>query len=482
MSKLQEIANQSKYFLGFGIKRPLLTAQCDESKPRCEYCIHTNRECVYPEQTVSDMSEDGELITQVERITDSQVTATQTALGKTFEGLTCELLLNSSTKMLNISTFELRLLNFFNSYCISLISFGVNMKADRTWRQEVPKLFLQSDLVRKAIYLFSSINLWPLCDFQSIIDVESDYSVQDLQKMDAIVDCALLKESLELESNGQDPNKNLYIKTSNYFMNTLANTGDILGRADANSKIDELTASELLVSGILIFAFLGIHPHRLVPLVSFDNTIETDFLSIVRGIRNTVLVSYEALATSDYIGVLPLIDSSVKTNIFTNTEAITPNPITMTLRAQISEFFENQDVGSESSHNCNTLHNSINTLELYMSKAILFNYPVPLFAWVLSLSDDLHSLIRAKYFLALRLLYVYACLNCITRFHIYDKKNMWLEFISWFKDYNFKLNNGQWQYGYDERLYRIAIIDNFKISSNFKMLGIFDPNTFFDTH
>lgn len=392
---------------------------------------------------------------------------------KTFGGLICELMLNSSTKLLNISTFELRLLNFFNAYCIPLISFGVNMRADRTWRTQVPKLFLQSDLVRQSIFLFSSINLWPLCDFEKLIDVDTDHAVRrDMERMGNVVNYKLLTESLSLEKPEQDPSNNLFLKTSKYFMNTLKHTGNIIDRTttDVEPEIDEITASELLVSGILIFSFLGIHPHRLVPLVSFDHEIETDFLSIVRGVRNAIKVSYKALATSDYFGILPLINSSIESN-----------PITRSLRSQLSEYYDDQVKTSITSDNFATLQNSIASLELHMSKTIFLNYPVPLFAWILLIPDDLHELIRAKHFFALRMLYVFACLCCVTKFQLYDSKNIWNDYIFWFKDYNFQCFNGTWNSEFDEKLYRVIFERKFRIPNNsFHLLGKFDPNSFFE--
>lgn len=391
---------------------------------------------------------------------------------KTFQGLTYELRLNSSTKLLNISTFELRLLNFFKSYCIPLISFGVNMRADRTWRNQVPKLFLQSDLVRQSIFLFSSINLWPLCDFERLIDTDTDHSLrQDMERMGSAVDYKLLTENLSLEAPGQDPSNNLFLKTSKYFMNTLKHTGNILSRTTTGMQpdIDELTASELLVSGILIFSFLGIHPHRLVPLVSFNCETETDFLSIVRGVRNAIKASYKALATSDYFGILPMIDSSVQSN-----------PITRSLRSQLSEYYDDQVKTSITSDNFATLLNSIATLELHMSKTIFLNYPVPLFAWILLVPDDFHDLIRAKHFFALRMLYLFACLCCLTKFQLYDSKNIWNDYIFWFKDYNFQSFNGYWNCEFDENLYRVIFERKFRIPNNsFHLLSNFDPNSFF---
>lgn len=255
-------------------------------------------------------------------------------------------------------------------------------------------------------------------------------------------------------------------------MNTLNHTGKILSKAtnttDATPRIDEMRASELLVSGILIFSFLGIHPHKLVPLVSFSNELETDFLLIVRGVRNAIKESYAALATSDYFGILPMIDSTVESN-----------PITRCLRSHLSQYYHNQVKTLTTSKDFTTLHNSIASLELHMSKTIFLNYPVPLFAWILLISDDLHTLIRTKQFFALRLLYVFACLCCITRFQLYDSKNIWNDYIYWFRDYNFECFNGSWRCEYDEKLYRVIFVQKFRIPNNyFHSLSTFDPNSF----
>ena len=96
-----------------------------------------------------------------------------------FEIMTKETLVNSTSTMMNLSRFELRLLHFFDQFCVPLFSFGVNMTAEHMWRNCVPPLFAKSPLVRKAMFLFASMNMWPLCDVSTLFLAD----VQDAREL-----------------------------------------------------------------------------------------------------------------------------------------------------------------------------------------------------------------------------------------------------------------------------------------------------------
>lgn len=441
------------------------SAQCDEDKPSCEYCVSTNRECVYPE------AEDGTRGDGKEA-----KTVDMTKVLTMYEDFDHELILNATTKLMNITNFELRLLNFFNSYCIPLFSFNINKVVDHTWRNCVPLLFAQSSLVRQAIYLFSSINMWPLCNFQRILNedlLQDEHSNFGLVRSG--MNSSALAQSLALEDLGShgDLSDSLYYRTSQYFMETLGNSGGALNQQmpEGEKIVDKSRAAELVVSGILIFSFLGIHPHQLIPLVSFDDDESgTDFLSICKGIRDVLIAGYDSLMTTDFHGILP------KRNLILpeNTSIII-----RALRLQLVEYYDEKVVDSKSTSEFESFAGAIDRLELHLSKSIQMNYPNLMYGWILTLSDHLHDMVKQKHFFALRLLNCFACMCCITGFNLYNKRNIWIDYMRMFKDYNFSCFD-DWCYDYDHKLYSVIVDDGYMVPfMHYNTMGQFDPEALY---
>lgn len=117
-----------------------LTLRCDEALPTCEYCVHTNRNCVYP----------------VPEVVSSLLAA-----------------LNSTTNQMQITRFELRLLSFFHNIYLKQHS-NDDPAQQRVWTIEVPILWQHSDLVRQSIFLLSAMILWNFCDLDELYRADTD--------------------------------------------------------------------------------------------------------------------------------------------------------------------------------------------------------------------------------------------------------------------------------------------------------------------
>lgn len=211
-----------------------------------------------------------------------------------FEVLTKETLVNCSSCMMGVSRFELRLLHFFNNFCVSLFSFDVNMTVDRMWRESVPQLFGNSAMVRKAVFLFAAINMWPLCDVDTLFRSDINFSgllYDTVPTEKAIEDDPITQSTFDMSLKNSKTD-NLFMRTLSYFSEVLSETKNALTSTNGISG-SNLRVAELVVSGILVYLFLGLHPHKLVPLVSFqlepgdyDSGCDTDFVALCRGIQS----------------------------------------------------------------------------------------------------------------------------------------------------------------------------------------------------
>lgn len=397
-----------------------------------------------------------------------------------FETLTKEILLNSTSNMMGISRFELRLLHFFDVYCIPLFSFGVNLQADRMWRNQVPRLFSMSPLVRKSIFSFASINMWPLHDVQTLFlaDVQeaaNRYSIAGCY--DKFMEDASMAEDYFALTLATVPTDNLYRRTVTYFAELLADTQNLVQHE--HTLQDPFRAVELRIAGVLIFSFLGLHPHRLVPVLNFQlededgniDTNTTDFVAICRGVQTTFELSADLLRNTSFKAIHD------DTNNITPTIKDCRFALITRIEKDTTEYFAVYEdiVDPQISAEKEAIKESIELLATAFYHCVRLNYPVPLFKWALFVPDHFDVLLRNKHLLALRLYYQYACLCCITRFSLYHDRNMWKDFIKWFRDHNLRLHGG-WYYVHDRYFYQLVVEKNYKIPfGDLSFLYDFDP-------
>lgn len=393
-----------------------------------------------------------------------------------FEVITKETLVNCPSSMMGLSRFELRLLHFFDDFCVSLFSFNVNVRVDKMWRESVPQLFGISPLVRKAVFLFAAINMWPLCDVDTLF--HSDVKVSMLLYNTVPVDNGSEVESttkpffdMSLKNSKTD---NLFMRTLSYFSDVLSETQRALTCPRGFSG-SSLRAAELVVSGILVYLFLGLHPHKLVPLLSFqletsdyDSSCSTDFVAMCRGTQNLFELGKDNLTKTKFRVIFftpEKIPYFVKAQKFAIVER---------LRNELSRFFADQD-DYQAIEEKEAIDRAIELLSSAFYYSAKLKYPIPLFKWPLVLPQYFDVLLRQKHIFALRLYYQFACICTIANFSLYHDTNMWKDFIEWFRVYNMK-EYGRWFYEFDRCFYDLVIGKNFRFGyDNFSFLYDFDP-------
>ncbi|KAK6199379.1 uncharacterized protein RJT21DRAFT_46413 [Scheffersomyces amazonensis] len=457
-----------------------LRIKCNEAKPSCEYCQHTNRECIYP-----DTPHQIKFKPYVVKSSSSVIVGTSgpNNFDKLFgsaehyftvkesssqQNLVKSLALNQTTTQLNLSTFELRLLNFFHNFCIFGFTFGQNPAVHDVWANKVPKLFIESQLVRDCIFAYACINLFPFCDLEQL-------KIEDNQEIRRRYDVGTLKYH---NTNGQisksERNK-LFVKTSEYFSNSISSKNALISKHKqlfyGPYVPEDQLAKELVISSILIFGFLGLQPHDLVPLVCFDGS-EADYLNISQSLRNMFLTSYPAISTNEFSGIFvvnePKRVPSVKESTF---------PLIINLKRDLEMFYPDLDKDNKSSNDYDAVLSVLELLQICIYRADKKHYTVPLFRWLVLINNDFCDLVHEKNFYALRILFVYSCLCNMARFQLYYDANLWINFVIWFRNYNYELFGlGNWKYNMDRSLFNL-IHDKYYTFYNpvFSNMTEFDP-------
>ncbi|KAK6456024.1 uncharacterized protein RJT20DRAFT_41213 [Scheffersomyces xylosifermentans] len=460
-----------------------LRIKCDESKPKCEYCIHTNRICVYPQSKAkrkgkksypSPGSSSESSVEYIERevedinVRESMLRDRRAKSGTlfTFNQLAA---LNRTTSQLSISTFELRLVKFFNEYCVYLFSFGVNEGIHNVWKNYVPSLFLQSRLVRDSIYAFSAINMFPLYDLDLVKHQDDLHGRMQVEK---IKDSTRISYNPNISNGDED---SIYVRTAKYFISSVNKTNTIIGSniigPMAPASVSDITAKELVISGILTFSFLAIHPHKLVPLVDFSPE-RSDYLSICKGIRATLQMCGPTLLKTDFRGLF----SYSEGEIFAAPLKESTYPLIMKLKKELEDIYQSNEFDSGMTAEYETFLAVIDIFNRAMHTSTKFNYPVPVYRCILLFPVHFHAMVYEKNFFALRLVYIFAGLATVMRFQLFDDSNMWLDYMNWYKEYNLENFGNTWKYKLDKDFYTVAVTNFFSFRNvDFSYLSSFDP-------
>ncbi|EGW30823.1 uncharacterized protein SPAPADRAFT_52021 [Spathaspora passalidarum NRRL Y-27907] len=409
-----------------------LRIKCNEAHPCCEYCVHTNRECVYPppgpikgSTSSSASSTPG---SSRSRSKSPRVTASSEPI--VILNPTKDLVLTQTTSQMDISAFELRLLHFFNHRCIDFFSFGVNSR--NTWKFKVPKLLPGSDLVQQSIYSFSGMTL--LSEFELTGNMDS---------------MALLPYDIK---------DKLFEKTLSYFNKTLAQNRERVVSINGNEE----KAKEVLISSILMLAFLGVHPYKLLPLISFDRS-KPDLLTISRGIRTILTQTLPVILNTDLRELMVFKDAIANL-------APSIQEATYPLIIQLLEDLDTTELPEDERKIC---RDAIQGLNEALFACMYFKFPIPLFRWAIVIPDAYRDLLYEHHEFAMRLLYVFSCLCLIFQFFMSKEKNMWIDHMEEYKKYN-DTRYGGFLYDLDHWLFELGVTRELRIR-NYNDAGYFDP-------
>lgn len=375
--------------------------------------------------------------------------------------------INQTSALMGLSMIELKFLSFFNTHCLPLLSFGADPSVDYVWRYEVPKLFLGSKMLRNGIYLFAALNLWPR---QNVYDPLDDTQItQTLKKgHGGSYGELMLKLSSVLAhryENDGVPQGSLLELTTNYFQQCIEESLRSIthcaapGLEDAMIFSNKDRAAEVVTSSILLFSYLCLHPHRIVPLVSFESdTYGLDLISICLNFSNIFRGTFEILLDSQYSGIFARV---------ARIRGITVMPKTFPLMEHLFRMLDDGyssviskdneiDIRSPEMEEYQAIKRGITLLNLSLYQADTMRYPIPLFVWILLVDDPFCHLIKTKNHYALYLLYVFASLCCLTSFNLSGYESVFRDFVCWCHE-NMHLDET------GIKLYHLSLADDYEL-------------------
>ncbi|ODV75979.1 Zn(II)2Cys6 transcription factor domain-containing protein CYBJADRAFT_165353 [Cyberlindnera jadinii NRRL Y-1542] len=395
-----------------------LKIKCDEAKPSCEYCTHTSRICVYP--VVVDKKKPTR---KKSGLAGSPRTPDVIDLSSPFI-----VSLNSMQKQMSVSRFELKLLRFYMDFGGGLFTANKSSKVRALFDVDAPRLWQQYELVRSAIYSCATLYLWKFYEMNYLSNV---YLTED--------------QHLVLQScSGGTATNSLYNITENYLMSTMNLMKESI--AKLHTDVDEDTVGALMLSNVMMFAVLSIHPMSPAMLVKYhgSSSLMNDILEISSGIFQIYRSRAKMLQGSRY-----------KLLLYEDELSIVPPPGQETLFpfvANLRSYLNN--VVTSIDGNFTAYHQAVNAIDDCCYRALAFNYVLPVLRGMMVLADNINfvSLIRSRDFIAMKIMYTYCCVVSICGIKMFHDVSVWNSYIEEFK-VNSELMFGGFEDDFDRCLY-----------------------------
>lgn len=373
--------------------------KCGEQKPSCEYCEHTGRECVYSQQSISKTRSKKPNFDHIQELHNSSGFVLQ---NKTLQKL------NSMTLQLNVSSFELRLLNAYKSVAPEFAAFKLHQDAVDFWTVDIPHIWSSSALIKKALYTLTSVGMLSKYDLSSIENIclsneDSENGNQDLVPP--------AKINIFNEAN------KYYKETSDLidkFVSILPKctpqeTAEIVGQI--------VVAESALLASITIFPSLSNGSKDLKKCGVFT------VFEIVRRFTDFGKKYIFYLFNTRYEKMLSMRKQQV--------EITKPNefPFVNHLRDYVTKHVDPLDTLQI------TFLHAIARIETDSYRALVFDYPIPLSAPLAELSadEDYMNALKSENSSALKIMFYFCSICSILDLKMFKDNSIWDEFIECYK-------------------------------------------------
>lgn len=386
---------------------------------------------------------------------------------------------------MQITRFELRLLSFFHNIYLKQHS-NDDPAQQRVWTIEVPILWQHSDLVRQSIFLLSAMILWNFCDLDELYRADTDLlpwsGKSDFSPRDASTSSSALsllsvvqdfrRPSLECGIDGEDVGHLrwvLFTKLNLYFNKCLCRTQAIMQAIEDPEVTVASTfeAAEIVILAILLFLFLALEPHSLVPLLSFESDT-TDLLSLIKGMKVSMGKAFPLLYTSGFSGLFSLSEHLHPPTLGEDDRYV----MVEILRKRLREYAVLTNVCKEGLRH---LSEAVNLLEIVFYRTIESHKPLPIFRYVFLIDCWVCDEIKlSKDIYCLKIVYVYACLCFMCKLRFRTDSNIFIEYMRWYQRHNLSTYN-RWKYEEDEALFELITEWDFEVDDDFGFLKSFDP-------
>lgn len=412
-----------------------LKIKCDEVKPYCEYCIQTNKQCIYPKKPPVKLVKKSTTIKKGRRGDINGIIESSSINNDAIKKL------NSQTSNLGISKFELQLLKFFLDFGASFFSFNKNKETYKFWNEEVPKFWCESDLVKNALYSMSSARLLANYDYDdgSMKNVYFDTDQEDLMGSEKGPKRVNLYEEVE---------KNI-AKTTEMVRSSL-----MLLSIGAGDPSLEYYSGQILTTRILLGGAVLIFPGSVLigktEKVEEEEEEEKDI---------TLLAVYEVMSMTKktYEAMLPyysFIYNSKYRYLLEPDERIVDDhaydfKFIKWLRDYVHEKIDPLDLF------LTTYIEAICILEKACKRALYYKYPIALFKIPVELGkvDDYIQQFKSKDHLTMKIMFYGICMSAIFHYKLYQRTGFYGEYIEFYKNYSFKKFNGKFEDTVDQSFY-----------------------------
>ncbi len=387
-----------------------LKIKCNENKPECEYCVQTGKECVY------------KVPNRVQK--SRKAVISNEPLQK----------LNSVAFQLNISKLELQLLKFYIDFGGNFFSMkDFNKDSYYFWRDDIPKLWCSSDLIKNALYTISSARLLANYDFDTskeiYIEVEDQTSIPKMPYKVNLNNQAMkyMKGTLELID--------MYQRMIDDETINLEEPKELLGQL--------LVAKKLCTGSRVILPrprnnhkFTKIKDSYLLELMYSTNKFLIGFGkygSMVKETQYSKVFDPELIPPRDYVEKF----QNLKLGIIKH------------LEDYISEKVEGFDVSQIS------YQTAISRLENSCYQTLYFTYTMALFRGIVYMSTDIdyiHLLEQGDH-IAMKIMFYTCCLNSIFHCQSYHRSGIHNEFLEFYVNYAKEKFDGGWEDDVDKNIY-----------------------------
>lgn len=444
-----------------------LKIKCNEDKPHCDYCVQTNRECVYPQKPQKQLKEKKpnkvtkkRLVTKKNHSSSSSSTSTSTSSSSSsnksptpnsssssdsdivelpsFNAKPLQKL-NSMSFQLDVSTFELQLLKFYMDFGSEFFINNVSKRSYTFWENDVPKLWCESDLVKNALYTISSARLLAKYDMgEGDIQLKSVYLDSDkYSDGDELGVHALVRHSARV---------NLYTESGKYIKKTTELMNSYLGLVSMGKSPDTLDLiGQILLSKKLLTGSKTLYPK------------ENHYDEKPKGL--TSLAIYEILNDTAYFfkitnSYIPSLGDSRYSLLLDGDESRVEGcryefKYIQHLRSYVYNRFDTLDTTQF------TYLNAINSMENGCKRTLVHKFPMALFKIIIDFAkdEDFVELFKNQDHLAMKIVFYVCCINTVFHFTLYQRNGMHQEFIEYYKEYSHRLFNGEFEEDMDRNFY-----------------------------
>ncbi|CAN3352868.1 hypothetical protein DICA1_A02190 [Diutina catenulata] len=337
--------------------------------------------------------------------------------------------LNSPTRQLNISTFELKMLSYLNEWTYRQYHDSLDVEQVAVWNTVMSELFFSSELVRHSLFAYAGMIILQEYAPNLLIDDGSEASTA----LVSVRDYSTQLFSYQLQRLGE-----ITVKLSQ---------GEASGH-DAATNV---------VSSALMFSIVGAHP-SMMPLVDHNGR---DFIHLIRGMGESLQLCY------------PILKDTYMRLFFENDVVDTSGIPNLPFFQQILRYLEFTPP-EEEVREC--LELCIYLMDRQLFECYTKRAEIPFYRFLLQTPEPFWDLVYRREPWALAIANVYSSYALMFKFYFHRQHNMWSGFMR-----SYKSDGHNWLGPWEADLYELVVEKHYEFPDARHILA-FDPYVMNKTH